>query len=218
MTTSAGSRHWNGVYRRRREAGDDLDWEGHWTAPFMPILRDHGTRRILDLGCGTGNDVRRLGRQGLEAVGLDFSCEAVAQARAKDDSAAYLVADMSGALPFADGSLDAVMSNVAVHMFDDATTRGLFAELRRIVSPTGLLLLHVNALEDRPLRAAHHPPDRELESDFVLEQDGQTMHFFSEEYLRELLVDWSFARLDLITIAHRDTGEPFKAVWRVVAG
>lgn len=217
MTHSAGPDLWDAEYERRRQADDDLDWGDQWTAPFTPILAQHGVRRLVDLGCGTGNDVLRLNRQGFRAVGLDFSWQAVAQASAKDASARFLMADMARTLPFADDSLEAIMANVAVHMFDDLATRRLFAELRRVVSPTGLLLLHVNALEDRPLRARHHPPDRELEQDFVLEKDGQTMHFFSDDYLRELLAGWSKLGLDLVTIPHRDTGEPFKVVWRVVA-
>ena len=109
------------------------------------------------------------------------------------------------------------MSNVALHMFPDSLTRSVFAEVRRLVRPGGLFLFHVNALEDRPLRARWRPVARELEQDFVLEESGQTMHFFSEPYLRELLQEWSGLRLDPIEIAHRETGEKFKQVWRGIA-
>jgi hypothetical protein len=40
-------------------------------------------------------------------------------------------------------------------------------------------LFHVNSVEDRPLRARWRPVARELDQDFVLEETGQTMHFFS---------------------------------------
>jgi hypothetical protein len=65
-------------------------------------------------------------------------------------------------------------------------TRSVFAEVR---SPgaTGLSLFHINAVEDRPLRARWRAVAGELEPDLVLEESGQTMHFFSESYLRELL-------------------------------
>ncbi len=58
---------------------------------------------------------------------------------------------------------------------------------------------------------------RELGSDYVLEETGQTMHFFSEPYLRELLRQWSKLRLDPVEITHRETGEKFKQVWRGIA-
>lgn len=58
---------------------------------------------------------------------------------------------------------------------------------------------------------------RELEPDFVLEESGQTMHFFSEPYLRELLREWDEPRLDPVEIARPETGEKFKRVWRGIA-
>jgi SAM-dependent methyltransferase len=107
-------------------------------------------------------------------------------------------------------------SNVAMHCFSDAVTRSVVAQVGRVVRPGGVFMFHVNALEDRPLRAAWLPA-RELEPDFVLEQSGQTMHFFSETYLRDLLRDWSALELDWIEIPHPQTGAPYKRVWRGLA-
>ena len=81
----------------------------------------------------------------------------------------------------------------------------------------GLFLFHVNALEDRPLRRRWRPVAREIEKDYVLEEAGQTMHFFSQDYLRELLKEWRDVYLEPVEIADRETGEPFKRVWRGVA-
>ena len=80
----------------------------------------------------------------------------------------------------------------------------------------GLFLFHVNALEDRPPRARWRPA-RELEKDYVLEQSGQTMHFFSSAYLRQLLREWRELHLCPVEIPHNETGEPFKRVWRGIA-
>src|SRR5580704_16718904 len=134
--THAGAAFWDQFFRQRRESGDDLDWAGVWTAPFLVPLREAGVRTILEMGCGTGHDAARL----------------------------------------ADEGFDVVMSNVAMHMFPDAVTRTLFAEVGRVVRPGGLFAFHVNALEDRPLRARALPA-RELEPDYVAEESGQTMHF-----------------------------------------
>jgi hypothetical protein len=51
----------------------------------------------------------------------------------------------------------------------------------------------------------------------VLEESGQMMHFFSDPYLRELLLGWTELRLDPIEITHRETGKKFKQVWRGIA-
>jgi SAM-dependent methyltransferase len=150
----AGAEFWDQFYCQRRESGNDLDWGGLWTGPFLVPLRQAGVRTILELGCGTGNDAARLAAEGYSVTAIDGSGEAIGQAQAKFGSLArFLVADMTQQLAFPDGSFDAVMSNVAMHMFPDDVTRTLFAQVGRLVRVGGLFLFHVNALEDRPLRA-----------------------------------------------------------------
>jgi len=213
----AGAEFWDRFYRQRRESGRDLDWEGLWTRPFLVPLREAGVRTILELGCGTGNDAARLAGEGYVVTAIDLSGEAIGQARARFGSmVTFMVADMARRLPFPDEGFDAVMSNVAVHMFPDDVTRAVFSEVGRLVRPGGLFVFHVNALEDRPLRARSLPA-RELEPDYVAEESGQTMHFFSEAYLRELLEGWQEVHLVGLSIPHRETGEPYKHVWRGMA-
>jgi SAM-dependent methyltransferase len=213
----AGVEFWDQFFLQRQESGRDLDWEGLWTGPFLIPLQEAGVRTILELGCGTGNDAARLAGEGYTVTAIDLSGEAIGQARAKFGSTVrFMVADMTQRLPLPDEGFDAVMSNVAMHMFPDAVTRAVFAEVERLVRPGGLFVFHVNALEDRPLRARLLPA-REVEPDYVAEESGQTMHFFSESYLRELLEGWRELHLASVPIPHRETGEPYKHVWRGIA-
>jgi SAM-dependent methyltransferase len=216
--TYAPSTHWDHFFHSHRQLGTDLDWGEQWTGAFNPLLHAHHVQTLLDLGCGTGNDVRRLAQHGLVVVGLDYSQEALTQAAAKAaPHSCFVRADMAFSLPFPDVCFDAVMSNVAIHMFNDALTRTIFCEVKRILRPGGLFLFHVNALEDRPVRAQRKPPLRELEPNYVLESDGQTMHFFSEAYLRELLRDWGDVGLELVEISAGTLTSRFrKYVWRGV--
>jgi SAM-dependent methyltransferase len=212
-----GAEFWNEFYRRKLDSGDDLDWAGEWTRPFLAPLREAGVRTVLELGCGTGNDAARLAAEGYAVTAVDLSGEAIGRARARfGPLATFLVADVTRPLPFPDGAFDAVMSNVAVHMFPDNVTRAVFAQVGRLVRADGLFVFHVNSLEDRPLRARALPA-RELEPDYVAEESGQTMHFFSEAYLRELLAGWQQVQLVPVLVPHRKTGEPFKHVWRGIA-
>lgn len=233
MTAVAGAEYWDSFFRKLRESGGDLDWEGRWVEPFLIRLRDERVRTILELGCGMGNDAARLAEEGYAVTALDISGEAVEHARSRFGSrVGFLVADITSPLPLAAGGLDAVMSNVALHMFPDGVTRSVFAEIGRVVRPDGLFVFHVNALEDRPLRERWRPGAVELEADYVLEPSGQTMHFFSGDYLRELLEPWRDVHLEPVEITRpssrdssliaagarsTDTGEPFKRVWRGIA-
>jgi len=105
--------------------------------------------RVLDLGCRTGLLRAPLAaRAGVETVvGLELS-----PAMASRAGQPAVVADEE-LLPFAPGSFDLVVSNLALHWTNDLP--GALAQLRRALKPDGLLLaamLGGNTLAD--LRAA----------------------------------------------------------------
>jgi len=120
------------------------------TALLTPALAaGRGERRLLDAGCGTGFNLLALGRLG-RASGVDLSSEALAFCRDRGVRAAR--ANVL-ALPFADGTFDAVTSfDVLYHAWvtDDRAAAG---ELARVLRPGGVLLVRVPAL--RALWGAH---------------------------------------------------------------
>lgn len=206
------------VWDRRFEREGDLDWGGLWTDSFIALLRQSGCERVLDLGCGTGSDVTRLAAAGFRLSGLDFSGKAIAWARSKAiPGAEFTEADMAEALPYSDDHFDAVFSNVALHMFDTATTKDIVAEVKRVLTPGGHFIFHVNSLDDRELRAHRKRVLKELDQNRIQEEDGQTVRFFSKEELQSLFGSWATVQLEHLEIPHQVTGEPFKKVWRGVA-
>lgn len=108
------------------------------------------------------------------------------------------------------------MSNVALHSFSDRLTRRIVGEIARVVKPGGLLLLHVNSTQDMPYRAAYRERVCEVEPCYYLEAHGQTMRFFSEAYLRDVLEAWELLELTHVPLQDR-AGQTFKCVWRCVA-
>jgi len=90
--------------------------------------------RVLDLGCRTGLLRAPLAaRPGVETVvGLELSARMAARA-----GRPAVVADEE-LLPFADGSFDLVVSNLALHWTNDLP--GALVQLRRALKPDGLLL------------------------------------------------------------------------------
>jgi SAM-dependent methyltransferase len=202
--------YWDEYYRGLDERRSDLDWGGRWTATFLPLLHAAAARDVLELGCGSGNDAARLAHEGFRVVATDLSGEAVAAARQKyGDLVDARVLDVAAGLPFAEASFDAVMANVALHMFTDEVTRAVVADVRRVLRPGGLFLFHVNAHDDRPLREQARPVLRELEPDYVLEEAGQTVRFFSRAYLDDLLNGWHVVMLEHLKITRgRETVPP----------
>src|SRR5205823_330008 len=167
------------IYHTAQVTGDvELNPQGWWVPSLLPFLVTTQVQRVLDVGCGTGGDAVTLAQKGYHVTGMDYS-------------------NIALPFPFEDAAFDAVMSNVALHMFDDQTTRRIVGEMRRVVRSSGLLLLHVNSTEDMPYRSQRLGRLRvqELEPNFYREANGQTIHFFSEDYCRDVLADWTI--LDL---------------------
>ena len=203
------------VWNSRFEREGDLDWGAFWIDPFVDVLGERECRKVLDLGCGSGNDVRRLANLELQATGLDFSEKALDIARSKQiPGASFVRADMAGGLPFAKECFDAIFSNVALHMFDDMTTRTVIQEVKRILRPPGIFIFHVNSVGDRELRARRRRVSEKLGPNWVREVDGQTVHFFSQSELEGHFQTWTNLEIEHLFVPDRITGEHFKAVWR----
>jgi len=218
--TYAPAPFWDAYFAADATAGKDLNPDGWWAPSFVPYIARYGVTTLLDLGCGTGGDSLVLARQGLHVTGMDYSQVALQRAQAKAQAAnldvTFCNGDMAQPLPFADANFGAVMSNVALHSFGDMLIRQIVRDVQRVVHPGGLLLVHLNSLDDMPYRAQRYVRVAELEPNYYREAHGQTMHFFSEDYFRAVLRDWMI--LELTHIPLRDgTGRVFKCVWRCVA-
>lgn len=105
--------------------------------------------RLLDLGCGTGFTLTQLPR-GVRAIGLDYSRAALGLARRRA-SGAELVRGSAYALPFANGSFDAILAlDVLEHLERDLDAA---RELRRVLAPGGVAIITVPAFAE--LWSAH---------------------------------------------------------------
>jgi demethylmenaquinone methyltransferase/2-methoxy-6-polyprenyl-1,4-benzoquinol methylase len=90
--------------------------------------------RVLDACCGTGDLAVAARARGGDVVGLDFSERMLERARGKDADIEWVRGDML-ALPFEDGSFDAVTVGFGVRNVDDLEA-GLH-DLRRVLRPGG---------------------------------------------------------------------------------
>jgi ubiquinone/menaquinone biosynthesis C-methylase UbiE len=103
-------------------------------------------KRVLEVGCGTGELLRALARKGAPArlVGLDPDPAMVAQAEAKLRASGVpgeVERGFAQALPFPDGAFDVVVSSLMLHHLDAATKRAALREWRRVLAPGGALVL-----------------------------------------------------------------------------
>jgi malonyl-CoA O-methyltransferase len=94
---------------------------------------------LLDVGCGTGYLTVKLKEHFPQSkvIGLDFAQEMLNVARSKRKDINWVLGDSSH-LPFANGSVDVVVSNLAYQWSGDLSHA--FKEVRRVLSPGGVLI------------------------------------------------------------------------------
>ncbi|MBC9713421.1 class I SAM-dependent methyltransferase [Streptomyces sp. TRM66268-LWL] len=97
-------------------------------------------RRLLDLACGTGIVTERLGRPGLQVMGVDAAFGMAA--RAAERLPGRVVLGDGTRLPFAAGAFDAVSAVWLLHLLPDVEP--VLAECARVLRPGGVLLATVD--------------------------------------------------------------------------
>ncbi len=131
-----------GFYRRFLDAGNALPAIASSKAAILDGLRPSPGQRLLDLGCGLGDDVlalaERVGPSG-SVVGADVSEAMIEEARRRAPPGlpvSFQVAD-ARALPFEDGAFDGVRSErLLMHVPE---TSRVLSEMARVTRPGGRL-------------------------------------------------------------------------------
>lgn len=102
------------------------------------IWGDVRGRKVLDVGCASGNHSAILGKKGAIITGVDISEEMIALARRNVPQGSFHVADMKQ-LPFKDGSFDVVFYGLCLHYEKDLGK--VFKEANRVLKKNGRLVL-----------------------------------------------------------------------------
>jgi len=125
-------------YAGRRGAG----WEIHRPQPaFEHLARDGELRgRVLDLGCGSGENALMAAASGLDTTGLDAAPTAIAiasrKARERGLPARFLVHDVLD-LASLNERFDTILDCGLFHCFEEVQGRQELADAVRAVTPEG---------------------------------------------------------------------------------
>lgn len=207
-------RYWEELFAAME--GERSARSSEWLRPHLEALARTGPR-LLDLGCGTGDDVRILAREGFWPVGLDFAANAVFFARDMYRRGHFAQADMTGKhLPFRDGSFDGVIARCSLHYFTTAQTRRIVDEVARVLVPGGSFAFVVNSAAFLKTRERYdYARAKTLEPRTVRFTDGVTRHFFLQSELRRMLRG-SFA-VEVMTEGEFRQYEERRIAWTVRA-
>jgi SAM-dependent methyltransferase len=167
--------------------------EHPWRETVDFVSRLAAKSRILDLGCGNGRNAAILRDAGHTVVGLDASRGLLSFFAAKLGTDRLVHGD-AVALPFHDGSFDAVHAVATIHhMPSEAERRRLLKECDRVLRPGGLLLVSAWAAEQPRFREERsqdvHVPWKRSNGDEVV----RFYHLFQEGELVRATTDAGFA-------------------------
>ena len=99
------------------------------------------SRKIVEVGCGTGRNTRWLAERSAEIVALDFSEEMLARARDRVNNprVRFVQHDARATWPLADSSADVVIAMLVLEHIENLET--FFAEAARVLSQDGKLFV-----------------------------------------------------------------------------
>jgi iron complex transport system ATP-binding protein len=152
-------------------------------------------RTVLELGCGTGGDTSFLATTGCELTCCDFSKEALKRITELYPGAATREFNLKDRFPFDDGAFDTVTASLCLHFFDEPTLQGILSEIRRVMTPNGLLLCRLNSANDR---IEGLPGETELAPGAYMTQNG-FKRFYDESAARAAFKDWNVEFIKEVT-------------------
>jgi ubiquinone/menaquinone biosynthesis C-methylase UbiE len=139
-------------------------WSGYKAESFARLELTEGDQ-VLDVGCGTGEDVRALARlwPGVAVVGLDASERKIAQAQSRTlgvpRPVEFRVGD-AGRLPFEDATFDACRADKVFHHLADPPAA--LTEMIRVARPGGRIVVSDADYETLVVAAPDHALTRRI--------------------------------------------------------
>jgi len=156
---------------------------------IVPILKERGVVRILDLACGAGRHTIYLAECGFKVAGIDISSAgiqiALSQLEKRGLKADLKVGSIYEVLPYDDSSFDAI---TCIRSINHGTIEEIWKtikETERILRPGGIIF--VTTRKRVPKRQRH--PFKEIDSHTYIPLEGNEKgiihYFFTKGSLRK---------------------------------
>jgi 2-polyprenyl-3-methyl-5-hydroxy-6-metoxy-1,4-benzoquinol methylase len=104
---------------------------------FISLLPQYPT--VLDLGCGTGGESKRVSNLGADVIGIDLSKESIKYAQENVKNARFYVMNILD-MKFEEQQFDGVFEAGVLFHFNETEQRNILEDLHRYIKGNGLFL------------------------------------------------------------------------------
>jgi SAM-dependent methyltransferase len=189
---------------------------------YHPRNKPRHEVRVLEIGCGAGNNLWFAAREGFTVAGVDGSASAIefARRRFREENLTgdFRVADFT-VLPFPSESFDLVIDREALVCVGRSVAKQAVAEVRRVLRPEGRFFCNVYSDRHTSHVSGRPGPDG-LTVDISTGslQGVGPLCFYGRSQLNDLLAGWR-----LLSCQHMECAEEIRAnlgihaEWRAIA-
>ena len=151
---------------------------------FLSLIPSGGT--IIDIGCGSGRDVKKFSERGFRVTGIDFSPSMIEIAKRNAPKATFKNIDMHS-LDLED-TFDAAWANASLLHISKARFLEVLEKIYSILSDDGLFYIKMK-------QGSHEG----IEIDARYDNLPKFFSYFEEDELKEVLREAGFELLDVFT-------------------
>lgn len=162
------------------------DWLDHYSN-----IITQSKNRVVELGCGAGNNLLYLMEKGKEVIACDYSDEAINIINEHLPSVQTSQFDMTECLPIESDFTDLIIADLCLHYFSYQDTVNILNEIKRVLVNNGYLLFRVNSINDTNHGAME---SKKIEKHYF-EVEGIKKRFFDLDDLFDFFKDWEIVEL-----------------------
>mgnify|MGYP000854759067 CR=1 FL=1 len=179
---------------------------------FRNFRRD-GSQKVLDLGCGAGRHVVFMARENIDAYGVDLSSEGIEHAKKSLEEqglSAILKQGSVSEIPFGDEMFDGIICYGVLYYCKIEEIKKAISEIRRVLKAGGKGLVVVRSTEDyrfgkgTEIEKNTFIISEEDENKSAFHENNMSMHFFTDEELKDLFSVFSSVTIDKIIQTHNN--------------
>jgi len=140
------------TYNRIAQDFTDEHYSNTWDDDYLRLFANSLLKgaKVLDLGCGAGNDTAKLDKMGFATEGIDLSDKLIEIVKQKTPNLKFVQGDMLK-LPYKDASFDGVFAKASILHIAKEDVPKVLAEIKRVLKPKGIVHIAIKGGEGEGL-------------------------------------------------------------------